>query len=161
MWWAKERQRLMKRCNYSAHRLWEVEGVRMELVVMWHISSTRKNVNQGLPQETRQLSDRSGRRGKRSPSGRILDYGTTYGLFQGKRRRNNVGGKVGNGRDLGFGPCFGLPPFGLRTRSWRASRWSPRFTFYKIPFLIRECGGDTTKELRSTITIANFVVHRW
>src|SRR5271163_4186331 len=105
MWWAKEGQRLMKRCNYSAHRLWVVEGVRMELVVMWRISSTRRRLGRRLSQETRQLSDRSGKRGKRP---QILACGTTYGLFQSKRRRRALfGGKGGNGRDLGFGPALG------------------------------------------------------
>jgi hypothetical protein len=120
MWWAKERQRLMKRCNYSAHRLWEVEGVRMELVVMWHVSGTRKSLSQGLSRETRQLSGRSGRRGKRPPSSQILDCGTIYGLFQSKRRRDIVGGKVDNGRDLGFGPALGCHPSDYGTHLWHA-----------------------------------------
>src|SRR4051812_15595653 len=100
----------MKRCNYSAHRLWEVEGVRMELVVMCHISCTRKSLGQRLSQETRQLSDRSGNKRKEGlPSSQILDCGTIYGHFQSKRR-DMAGGKAGNGRNLGFGPALGCHP---------------------------------------------------
>ena len=119
----------------------------MELVVMWHISSTKRSLGLRLPQKTRQLSDRSGRRGKRPPSSQILDYGTTYGLFQGKRRKNIVGGKAGNGRDLGFTL---LGPVTFRFANQFVTCWSrgPHFTFYKIPFYsIRECGGDTTKRI--------------